>query len=198
MEDGVKSLTKAFESIIDKRVKMPTGETLSIDGSIAHHKALMQVDLDDIRNGEWNGVKIKDSTKIPEHLGICLKPMLAMAVAISNTSDVRSQDIPYEHRKHFGQSEISPNKLRAEVVDGINTWLRAVRAMEDDGIIPRGVTGKPLWINCEARQTCEIERLSDVTRQTDHDGFVALAFVSDTDAMARRSKPQAGLTHPAR
>jgi|GEM_PF-2970043 hypothetical protein len=162
-----------------------TGKTLSVEESIESVVTDLKYALLDIEDGEYNGVAIKDTSKIPSYMTEILAPVLEAAAAVQNTvsenrGSASSLAISFEDRAQLGGStSVNLLEISNKLEGAVGTWLKAVDQMEGGAKI-----GKPLAMSDTARQHSQISRLSDVLNLTNR-GYEPMELLSDEDAKAK-------------
>jgi hypothetical protein len=180
------------------------GQKLGLNGSIDRIIADMEMTLDELANGEYNGTKIKDSQQgqIPEYYQLALKPVLAASETLFKTMNANGgwQAVPIDHesRERFSDgkkvtTEANLNEIDERLTGAVNNWLETVHA--------RGLwdkVGLPLAINSTLRRTPgEINQMGDVMHLTD-DGWKAISFIPNTEAAERNQRADAELAEARR
>ena len=184
---GIMSYLGALQNIV--RTDRITGEAKSIDASVQSIVDELEFTLDEIRDGEWNGMPINDISKIPEYLELAIRPVLEAGTALletvaENKGWTASLDVDPELRSQFGrQTVVDLTLLDEKLSDAFSTWLKSVNELD-----PQGNTGIPLPYNDVARKTMEVRDMRQVIRLQDDASFGPYKFVSDDAAQALRRR----------
>lgn len=172
------------------------GGRYDFDTSLRFVIERMEHTLDDINEGEWNGMPIKDPGNVPEYLQLALKPVMETALKVMqavniNSGYTSSLQIDFEDRAKFeGSTEINLTAAEDTIVDGVNTWLRYVH---ENGYADK--MGLPLAINEKARKDPleGIDRVSDVLTQDHENGWKLKSFITNEEAAERMQKADQAL-----
>ena len=164
------------------------GGRYDFDTSLRYVIESMEHTLDDINEGEWNGMPIKDPGNVPEYLQLALKPVMETALKVMqavniNSGFTNSLQIDFEDRAKFeGSTEIDLNAADNAIVEGVNKWLRYVH---ENGYAK--TMGLPLAINDKARKDPleGIRRVSDVLTLESGSGWKVKSFITNDEAAER-------------
>lgn len=147
----------------------------------------MESTLDDIAQGEWNGMPIKDPARIPEYLQLALKPILETAVdtmrSVNLNSGFGKLSIDFDDRAGFrGTQHIDLNRVDDILTEGVNTWLRFVQQQGH-----AETTGVPLAINSRFRNDLlgGIDGISDVLTTDLNGDHTPISFINSAEARER-------------
>tara|TARA_R110002124_G_scaffold64985_2_gene177974 strand:- start:796223 stop:796798 length:576 start_codon:yes stop_codon:yes gene_type:complete len=159
-----------------------SGATLSVDESIDRTIKEMDFALEELSEGEWNGMAIKDASQMAHHYEAALKPILQASAAILNTVSQNKKgwetlSVAFEERAALGgQTTLKLQDHEANLSKAVHNWLDAV-----DQTPCAAEIGKPLAVNCAARGEGALNHLADVLSLTNQ-GWEPKAFIKDSDA----------------
>ena len=176
--------------VINDRV---SGTVLSVDDSIDRAIKESNFALEELADGEWNGMAIKDASHIPAHYEAALKPILEVSAAILNTVSQNKEgwanlSVEFEDRAALGgQHTVKLKEHEVNLSEAVHNWLDAVEKSPCVADI-----GKPLAVNSEARGRGALNSLSEVLRLTT-EGWQPKPFVSDTQSQSLLAKSTADL-----
>lgn len=179
------------------RVRDGTGRLLSIDETIVRAVKTLDNDLEDIMEGNHNGMEIKETKSLTkpqramECLELALKPVLTLAqgLAMASTDNKGWHKLSdkFDDRAKLGQNGLNLTAQGDVLTEAVNHWLSTVAYLESEDTdilpknrIPAGQIGKPLAINDAARTTNEIPRVTAVLAL--EDGWQIKSLVSDEKA----------------
>ena len=129
------SKEKPYDRLAEVFETTGSGERLGFHESLDRVVGLLEYDLDDIAEGEFNGLSIRDDQKA-EKLAIATHKVLAMAAAVQ----AAIQDAGGQAEKVFidaadykafaGETVIDLDEARTKVLDGLNLWFQRARDFE--------------------------------------------------------------------
>lgn len=180
-----------YQGLVDLIYQNSLGEAYDVEKSLDMRVSQMRFTLEEIAEGEWNGIPIRDPSQIPDYLEMAVKPLLEAASAVmnvvSNNGGFTSHlHIEHEDRKALaGTHTVDLVKAEQTIVGGINEWLRYI-----DEHTEFQKPGLPLAVNSPARTDLSegIGRLSDVAT-VDQDGWRPINFLSNEEATRILNQP---------
>lgn len=192
-----KDMSKAYSALSGVIREDYKGDLLSFDESLDRTIRQMEMELAEIEEGEWNGVKIRNPAMVGEYMQSSLGRVMEASTAVMNcvgTTGWRSDlDIPYEERDRLGGTT-SVDLLEAgeKLTGAVNHWLTFAARH------PEYHPGLPLAANHPARDAPGegISRLSEVTL-LGVGGYEALPFLTNENIAQLRREDTAPASRPA-
>ena len=177
-----------YQNLENIRVTDGTRQKLSVNDSIDRIIKETEFTLEELSEGEYNGMDIKNPEKnLPDYIEEAIKPVLNLCQAITNTAKKKtggweSLSIAFDDRAEIGgDTEIDLNDTASRLQNTIEQWLAFVDTQPDN--IKQKI-GKPLAINAEARLTGKLYSITDVlTLPTNEEAqWVPKHMLNDLDA----------------
>lgn len=165
------------------------GQQLGFDESIDRMVANMDLALSEIGEGNYNGMRIRDSSKTPQYLQVELQKILDTGAVLTNAAvkngGWQTLSVEFNDRSHNFDLSGAEKKLEG----AINRWMDFVN--ENPSLSP----GLPLAINSAARHDPSHKVLLRETLKHTIQGHSPMAFIGNEDA-ERRMQPSAAKPVP--
>lgn len=162
-------------------------ESLNFEDSLQAHVDMMRRNMEDIAEGEYNGMPIKerDQKHIPFYAQQAVQPLLNAAKAVMSTvSDGNGWTSslwidPGDRDMLVGTNVVDLLEAERVLVGGINEWLEAIQKLPESQD-----PGTPLAINSAIRQDLDggIGRISDVLMLESGTGWKPMGFKTNSEA----------------